>query len=273
MAALDSINPFDELGSDLATAAPQPPAERAAAVPPAASPVPTDAAAPPPAPDEVNPFEALGEGVVPRESVAGSLARKFAASAIPVFASLYPAAQGATLSAGLGTSGGPFDPITVPAGGLIGGIIGAMGGSYAVKKAQDWALSKAPDSWVDALGQSQSQQQADDAQHPYASFIGGLAPYALTMRPGGFTSGAALPAEATAYQRLMANPVTQRLFGGAAMGGMELGQEKAEGQKLDWQKALISTGFGAVFNKPTRFGELLHGGPGAVPTVVQVADS
>ena len=60
MATLDnSTNPFDELGSDLATAVPRPPAERAAAVPPAISPNPTDAAAPPPAPDEVNPFEAL----------------------------------------------------------------------------------------------------------------------------------------------------------------------------------------------------------------------
>src|ERR1700721_2014935 len=44
---------------------------------------------------------------------------------------------------------------------------------------------------------------------------------------------------------------------GAALGGMELGQEAASGQTPDWTKVAVSTGFGLVFNTPTRIGESL----------------
>jgi hypothetical protein len=84
--------------------------------------------------------------------------------------------------------------------------------------------------------------------------MGGLVPYLVTMQPDRLAA-AALPENATALQRLMANPVTARLFGGGIMGGMELGQEAIEGEPLDWRKGAIATGFGIIFNKPNRIGE------------------
>jgi len=55
----------------------------------------------------------------------------------------------------------------------------------------------------------------------------------------------------------MSHPVTARVFGGGVMGGMELGQEAVGGEPTDWRKVAISTGFGVVFNRPTRIGETI----------------
>ena len=95
-------------------------------------------------------------------------------------------------------------------------------------------------------------------------------------------AAAKLPDNATALQRILAHPATARLFGGAAMGGMELGQEKAEDPNISWPKVAIATAFGMVFNRPTRFGERITelgaqparaalGRPS--PTLAQAADA
>src|ERR1700728_4399362 len=76
------------------------------------------------------------------------------------------------------------------------------------------------------------------------------------MRPGAVPK-TPLPENATALQRILAHPATSRLFGGAAMGGMELGQEAVGDENLDWRKAAVATGFGLVFNRPTRLGEAI----------------
>ena len=64
--------------------------------------------------------------------------------------------------------------------------------------------------------------------HGTASFLGGLAPYAVTMRPG-IAPKVALPENASALQRVLAHPATAHLFGGGLMGGMELGNEAVHG--------------------------------------------
>jgi hypothetical protein len=190
------------------------------------------------------------------------------------------AGAGAEAGATIGAFGGP---VGATVGGLIGGIGGFIAGSYATEGAQDWAVHQAPDSWQDALGQSDRYQRLQEEQHPYASFIGGLVPYALTMSPGAITAKVAnLPENATTFQRIMANPATGRIFGGAAMGGMELGQEEWNGETPNWAKIGVSTGFGLIFNKPTRLGDYLTGtGAGLFgayrdiethPTVAQAAD-
>jgi hypothetical protein len=239
-----------------------------------------DAALNPPSPD---PFEQLattggqpandddpfakiaqGGGVDP-SSKAGAFGRGLERNIIPAVGSFPAIGAGAEMGAAAGAAvGGPFAPITAPVGGLLGGLAGAYLGSTALSSAQNWLLSKAPDSWKEKLGLDDRQQQIDESQHPYASFLGGLAPYALTMRPG-FGAAAKLPENATALQKIMAHPVTARLFGGAAMGGMELGNETVSGQPTDWGKVAISTGFGLVWNKPTRIGEAITEA-GAKPT-------
>ena len=220
-------------------------------------------AAPPPADDENDPFAKLlnGQTVDPTgSSTSGAFTRGAARGALPAAGGLAGAGAGAAYGAaagalvpGLGETG-----ISELVGGVAGGLIGGFGGSFAAEKAQDYGLSKLPDSWVESIGQDERQQRLDQEQHPYATFLGGMAPFALTMKPGGFSAAAKLPENSTALQRLMVNPATQRLFSGALMGGMELGQEAAEGD-VDWNKVAISTGFGLVFNKPNRFGEAIEG--------------
>jgi hypothetical protein len=178
-----------------------------------------------------------------------------ARGALPAIGSLPAIGAGAELGGAAGLAvGGPIGGLV---GGVAGGFAGAIGGGSAISAAQHYALSKLPESWTEALGMSDRQEKLDQEYHGTASFLGGLAPYAMTMRPGA-VARAKLPENATALQRIMANPATARVFGGAAMGGMEAGQEIAEGQPTpDWTKVAISTGFGMVFNKPTRIGEAI----------------
>ena len=197
-------------------------------------------------------------------SAVGAFTSHAARGVLPTAGGMAAAGAGAELGGEIGALAGPFG---AGAGALIGGIGGFFLGSSATEGAQDYALKQAPDNWQETLGQSSRIQRLQEAQHPYASFMGGIAPYAVTMTPGAFTTKAAgLAEDATNFQKLMANPVTARIFGGAAMGGMELGQEEWDGQTPDWAKVGISTGFGVIFNKPTAFGEYLTG-LGARPVV------
>ena len=201
--------------------------------------------------------KANGGVAAPHASLGGAMARSAVRSTAPAAGGLVGAAAGAEAGAGLGAAVGalfpPAEPFTIAGGTIAGGIAGMFGGSWAIDKAQDWALRQMPDSWRDALGMDDRQQRLDEAQHPVGTFIGGMIPYAATMRPGGLGK-AVLPENATALQRILANPVTGRLFGGGLMGGMELAQEAERGD-VDWTKVAISTGFGVVFNQPTRLGQ------------------
>lgn len=201
-----------------------------------------------------NPFDAIGPSFTPATSKTGSFVRRAAGSVLPAAGGL------AAMGAGAEALGGAGAALGGPVGGVVGAIVGGFGGAYlgaeGVSAAQHWALSKLPDSWREAIGQDDRQQRVDEGEHPVASFLGGLAPYAVTMKPG-LIAKTDLPQNATAMQRIMANPATARLFGGAAMGGMELGQEAAHGESPDWTKVAISTGFGLVFNKPTKIGEAI----------------
>lgn len=207
------------------------------------------------------PLDDIGEIAPSDVSTAGAAARGAVHGALPAAGAMAGAGAGAEAGAAGGALVapflGPFAPAGPLLGGLAGGIAGAIGGGMAADKAQDYTLSKLPDGFVDAFGQGERQQRLDQQERPVASFVGGMIPFALTMQPTKLLTGAAsLPEGATALQRLMANPVTARLFGGGVMGGMELGQEAAQGQ-VDWRKVGIATGFGIVFNKPNALGEAI----------------
>lgn len=199
----------------------------------------------------------------------GALTRSAVRSVLPAVAGFAAAGGGAEvgsevgagIGAGVGSLGAGAGAVPGAAiGGVAGGIIGGVGagivGSYAASTAQDYGLKALPDSWRDFLGQSEEQQQSDIKLHPLETFTGGLVPYLLTMSPfAGAAVLRSLPQNATAFQRIAANPVTGRLFSGAVMGGMELGNEAAQGQPPDWRNIAISTGFGVVFSRPNRLGE------------------
>src|ERR1700721_3946482 len=191
-----------------------------------------------------------------QSSTTGAFARGAERSIVPALGSIPAIGAGAEVGAAVGAAGGPLAPITVPVGALIGGVVGGFGGSYLLSQAQNYVLSKAPDSWKEKIGLDDRQEKLDEQEHPYASFLGGLTPYALTMRPGLATT-TNLPENATALQRILAHPATARVFGGGAMGGMEWGQEEASGHTREWTKVAVSTGFGLVFITPTETGETL----------------
>ena len=209
------------------------------------------------APVGEDPFADIGIPRVKPAQVSGlsSFMSGAARSILPTGGGMVGAGAGAELGAGIGAFGGP---VGAAVGGLVGGIGGFLAGSSAVSATQDYALRQMPDSWQEAIGQSSRQQRLQEEQHPVYSFMGGLAPYLVTMGPGAFTTKALnLPENATTFQKIMANPVTSRLFGGAAMGGMELAQEEITEGHPDWTKVAISTGFGMVLNKPLPLGEYL----------------
>ena len=231
-----------------------------------------------PAP-QANPFDDLGDVVPEPVSTTGAVARGAEKSVLPAAGSLAAAGAGAELGGAAGTAVLPG--IGTAVGALAGGIGGGILGAKGIDAAQNWLLSKLPDSYVDAFGLDERKERLDQQQHPVASFVGGLVPYAVTMRPSGFAK-TALPENATALQTLMSHPVTAKLFGGGVMGGMELANEKADGQDLDWRKVAIATGFGVIFNKPNmKIGEpITEFGAGPVrgvlgrpgPTVAQAGD-
>ncbi len=218
------------------------------------------------APDETNPLAQFGPkatSATNTPSSLGAFTRGAVRGVIPAAGSLAGAGAGAAGGAALGELA--FPPGGAIPGALIGGIAGALGlglgGSYAAARVQNYGLSKLPDTWVDAIGQSDAQQRLDEELAPKATMLGGLAPFLLTMRPG-LSAVAPLGENATPLQRLMANPVTARVIShgtsGAVMGGIELGQEAAEG-KVDWTNVAIATTFGLILNKPTKLGERIEG--------------
>jgi hypothetical protein len=202
-----------------------------------------------------NPFaKIMEEEDAQPPSAGGAFMRSAARNAIPGAAGFAGAGAGAEAGGLLGAA------VAGPPGALVGGVLGGLGGAVlgtgAVAKAQDYALKALPDSWQEAIGQSDRQQRLDEEAHPYASFLGGVAPFALTMNPFG-TAFKTLPAGATAMDKIMAYQPAERLFGGTVMGGMELGQEAVGNEPIDWRKVAISTGSGIVFNTTNRFGHYL----------------
>lgn len=142
-----------------------------------------------------------------------------AASAVGGAAGAY---AGAGVGAELGAAAGTFvfPGVGTAIGGVVGGIGGAILGAYGGNKAEQAGKQ--------LLGLDDSVQlAADEEAHPYATFTGELATGMAGMNPMATASKAA------------------RVAGIALGGGMEAGQEKANGQDFDPLKiAMASLAFG-----------------------------
>lgn len=185
------------------------------------------------------------ETVQPQSSALGAAARGAERSALPTAAGVASFAPGAEIG---GLLGSPLGPIGAGVGALAGGLTTSLGGGYLANKAQDYLLKQFPDA-ANAIGLGNEQQAADQAQHPLASFAGGLAPQALAMRPG---AGLDLLARGT---------------GAVIGGGQEAASEYAGDGPMDPAKIALATGAGALMNKETPIGAKLRGvGESVVPT-------
>ena len=163
------------------------------------------------------------------------------------------AAGGAALGAAPFIAGGPLALV----GGAVGGLVGYFGGSALVGKVQNAALNAMPD-LARAIGQDPETQQADEAAHPIAAYVGGLVPQLLTLHPGaslldiakagkGLATGTLTKAGADAAK----SAVARMAIGSGAMGGIEAGQEYANDGSIDPTKVAIAAGAGAAFTDET----------------------
>ena len=165
-------------------------------------------------------------------------------STIPAMGGLAGAGAAITYGAPLIAASGPFAPATAIGLGLAGGF----GGSYLAGQAQDVATSQIPESVKQATGFDAETRQAEQEQHPYASFAGSLAPNLAAFRPGSL-------APIVTQAGKVISPLTQRL-GMAGLGaGIEAGQEAYQGQPIEPWKVAAAGAFQGVAATPTRLGK------------------
>ena len=165
------------------------------------------------------------------------------------------AGAGAALSAGSGVIAGAsvINPLLglATAGGI--GLAGGLGGGYLGNKAQDLATSQIPSDVKAAAGFSPEQRALEQEQHPYASFVGELAPNALAFRPG------ALDPIVTASGKVISSGM-QRAGMGVLGSGLEAGNEAYQGKGFDPLKIAGAGVFQAVSATPTALGKRLFPG-------------
>ena len=219
-----------------------------------------DAGPAPSAFDKFNPDSPHYQGAdaapaAPQTSATGAFASHAALGAVPAAAGLVGAGLGAAAVGGaVGALGGPFAPITVPVFGFLGGVAGALATSYGASKAQNYAIKALPAAYKDPLESTLAQQEKE---HGTASFLGGLLPVGLTLSPA--VAGRAVAANATSFEKLMANPLAERLFAGGIVGGQQLGMEATSPDPTNWANVGYATAFGFLLPRPNRIGELLIG--------------
>jgi hypothetical protein len=195
------------------------------------------------------------ETVQPQSSALGAAARGAERSALPTAAGVASFAPGAEIG---GLLGSPLGPIGAGVGALAGGLTTSLGGGYLANKAQDYLLKQFPDA-AKAIGLGNEQQAADQAQHPLASFAGGLAPQILAMRPGEGIN------PVTGASRGLLD-LMGRGTGAIIGGGQEAASEYAGDGPMDPAKIALATGAGALMNRETALGAKLRGvGESVVP--------
>lgn len=199
---------------------------------------------------------------LPDSSTAGTLVRGAERGTLPAaggFASMVGGAKlgmvaGAAIP-GLGETG---------IGEVVGGLVGGFAGNAVVQKAQDAILNLIPDHIREAIGQSKTQEQADELAHPYASMIGELGPNLAFMRPGAAVKAAQMGG--TVLARALASPVGARAVGAGLMGTQEAATEAYQDGTIDPVKVGIAAGAGALMNRETRLGEAVRTGiEGVIP--------
>lgn len=198
--------------------------------------------------DEPNPFSQFNTSKDDDESsAAGAFVRGVERGVLPAATALPAIGFGATMGAELGAAAGP---IGAAAGGFIGGLAGGAVGGMFGSAVQDFALSRVPDDIKKRMGLDDDQAIVDEARHPYAAQIGGLAPFLVTARP--WAAPGSAPMAATISRRV-GSDIIQRGFSGAVMGGWEFGNETYHGN-VDWNKVAIATAFGTMFPHQNKFG-------------------
>lgn len=170
----------------------------------------------------------------PLVSSLGVFGRAIARQTIPTAGGVAAFPSGATAGGALGL---PLDPFTGGGASVVlggaGGLATSFGAGWLLEKGQRWALDRLTD------GAYSRSEEEDVAQHPVASFVGGLVPQLAFMKPGGFTWKGALA-------------------GAAIGGGVEAGTEYAGTGTIDPLKVGAQTAFGGILQHNTRLGDIVQ---------------
>ena len=195
----------------------------------------------------------------PESSTIGAAIRGAERGVIPAAASMAGFGAGAEIGGAAGSFAGP---IGAGIGGVLGGLVGAYVAATTAGEAQEAGLNALPEAAKAWLGQSPEQRAADIKAHPAATQIFEMAPMLALMGPGAIKQE--LPEAATAFQKLMAHPVTAAVTGATVYGGQEAAQEEIEQGHIDPLSVGIAAAGGALMTRPTALGEALTGA-GAAP--------
>ena len=154
-------------------------------------------------------------------------------------------------------------------GTIVGGLVGAMGGSQIVKRGQDALIDALPTEVTQPLGIDAATREKDMRERPYVTAFSHGAPGFLFGVPG----MTRLPVRegATAAERIFANPVTGAVAGGGIAAVAGAGAQYATTGQVDPGMVAVSAALGASQNRNTALGDAFSslgarlGGAGEAP--------
>jgi hypothetical protein len=184
----------------------------------------------------------------PKTSAIGAASKAAVEGVIPAVAGLAAfgsgAAAGATLGAPVAAAlaatgvGAVAAPIVEAIATIGGGLAASFGVGYLTRSAQDYLVNSLPDGVLKAIGMDKETRQAENQQHPVASFVGGTAASMVGFKPGYST---------------IKQVVTNAGFGAA----MEAGSELYQDGQLDPLKIGLAAGLQAGMGKTNRGGQYI----------------
>ena len=193
------------------------------------------------------------ENPVERMSKTRAALTSAAASTLPSLGGLAAAVPGMKAGAALFA---PLGPVGSAVGSVVGGMVTGFGGSYLTGKVQEAALERYAPEAIEQISRAQEEQ-------PVASFVGGVAPTALTMRPT--TQGLSGLLRPTVRGTTLREAVTRPEFVAPASNVAANIAQSAAGQALKVAQGgefspaefAAETAIGTLFNRPTRLGRKL----------------
>lgn len=176
--------------------------------------------------------KSVGESLLPAITglaTFGSGAAAGAIAAAPISAALAMTGPGAAAI-----------PLVEAVASFAGGMAASFGVSYLTRQAQDYLVSSLPDGLLKSLGMDKETRAAEEKQHPYASFAGGLAPNLVTFKPGIST-------------------VKQAVQMAGMGGGIEAARELVVDGELDPMKIGLAAVFQGGASNPNKLGKAIIG--------------
>jgi hypothetical protein len=186
--------------------------------------------------------------VQPKTTAAGAASKAAVEGVLPAVAGLAAFGSGAAAGAALGAPiaaaltatgvGAVAAPIVEAIATIGGGLAASFGVGYLTRSAQDYLVNSLPDGVLKAIGMDKETREAENQQHPIASFAGGAAASMIGFKPGYST-----------IKQVVANAG----FGGV----MEASTELYQDGQLDPLKVGLAAGLQAGMGRTNKAGQYI----------------